>query len=171
MLRQIYDQSASRVEELKTLMTDSERAMSKLPKQLDQLRENSVHPTRLMKELRSVGSAAERNLHDGQLRLAELRTMIERANKARKSIEALVTATRRVADNRRSATAPGPIGPAAAVRGEGQINTLSEKIDSLTEAVRRSRGHGWPASPSPAPAHTGAPAHTSPPVAGTTEQA
>jgi len=165
VLRQIYDQSASRVEELKTLMTDSERAMAKLPKQLDQLRENSVHPTRLMKELRSVGSAAERNLHDGQLRLAELRTMIERANKARKSIEALVTATRRVADNRRSAAAPGTIGPGQTGRGEGQINTLSDKIDSLTEAVRRSRGRDWPA---PAPL---VPSQTSPPVAGSADPA
>ncbi|MEE8169483.1 MAG: hypothetical protein V3T70_02955, partial [Phycisphaerae bacterium] len=126
---------------------------------------NSVHPTRLMKELRSVGSAAERNLHDGQLRLAELRTMIERANKARRSIEALVTATRRVADNRRSATAPGPISPASAGRGEGQSTALADKIDSLTEAVRRSRGRGWPTR-SPL-----APSHTSPPVAGTSDPA
>ncbi len=118
-----------------------------------------------MKELRSVGSAAERNLHDGQLRLAELRTMIERANKARKSIEVLVSATRRVADNRRSATAPGPISPGQTGRGEGQINTLSDKIDSLTEAVRRSRGRDWPA---PAPL---APSHSGPPVAGTTDPA
>jgi len=118
-----------------------------------------------MKELRSVGSAAERNLHDGQLRLAELRTMIERANKARKSIEALVSATRRVADNRRSTTAPGTISPGQPGRGEGQINTLSDKIDSLTEAVQRSRGRDWPA---PAPL---APSHSGPPVAGTTDPA
>ena len=118
-----------------------------------------------MKELRSVGSAAERNLHDGQLRLAELRTMIERANKARKSIEVLVTATRRVADNRRSTTAPGPIGSRETARGEGQSTALADKIDSLTEAVRRSRGRGWPARSQLAPSNT------SPPAAGTTDQA
>ncbi|MCZ6651886.1 MAG: AAA family ATPase [Planctomycetota bacterium] len=165
VLRQIYDQSASRVQELGTLMTETERAMAKLPKQLDQLRENSVHPTRLMKELRSVGSAAERNLHDGQLRLAELRTMIERANKARRSIEALVTATRRVADNRRSAAAPGQISTAAEGLGESQSTALADKIDSLTETVRRSRGRGWPTR-SPL-----APSNTSPPAAGTADQA
>ena len=165
VLRQIYDQSASRVQELGALTTEAERAMTKLPKQLDQLRENSIHPTRLMKELRSVGSAAERNLHDGQLRLAELRTMIERANKARKSIEVLVNATRRVADNRRSPAAPGPISPTAAGQGENQSTALADKIDSLTEAVRRSRGRGWPARSQLAPSNT------SPPVAGTTDQA
>jgi type II secretory pathway predicted ATPase ExeA len=165
VLRQIYDQSASRVQELGTLMTDTERAMAKLPKQLDQLRENSVHPTRLMKELRSVGSAAERNLHDGQLRLAELRTMIERANKARKSIEALVTATRRVADNRRSTAPPKQINADLIDCGQSQSNTLADKIDSLTEAVRRSQARDWPASSSIGPALT------TPPVTGTMDPA
>ena len=82
----------------------------------------------------------------------------------------VVTATRRVADNHRSTPPPGPISPGQTGRGEGQSNSLADKIDSLTEAVRRSRGHDWSAGVPLAPSHTGAPSHTTPPVAGTAEQ-
>ena len=87
-----------------------------------------------------MGSATERNLHDGQVRLAELRTAIERATKARKSIEALITATRRVADNRRAAPPMRADHEGADLTQTRRSESLSAKIGSLTEAVRRARG-------------------------------
>ncbi len=143
-LRQIYEQSHTKVKDLKELVAEAEKVMARLPKQLEQLRDNTVHPARLMKELRSVGSAAERNLHDGQVRLAELRAMIERANKARKSIEALMNATRQVANNRRAS----PVGRAGKegvdITGSRTPDPLASKIDSLTEAVRKAGGRSGP---------------------------
>ncbi len=157
VLREIYTQSQGQVGDLKGLVQEAEKAVAKLPKQLEQLRENTVHPTRLMKELRSIGSVAERNLQDGQVRLTELRAMIEKADKARLSIEALINATRRVADSRRSMPVPtrGEALPAVAVQRVPE--PLTAKIESLSETVRRIRQQS-----------SGQPANTpaSPPVEG-----
>ena len=139
MLRQIYQQADSRVKELKMIVVQADSAMAKLPKQLEQLHDNTVHPTRLMKELRSVGSATERNLHDGQLHLAELRTMIEKADRARQSIEALIHATRRVADKRRVKVAGDGKENALDITTTRTPEPLSAKIESLTEAVKKAR--------------------------------
>lgn len=137
ILRQVYGESTSKVEQFRELLAESEKVMARLPKQLEQLRDNAVHPARLMKELRSVGSATERNLHDGQVRLTELRTMIQRAEKARRSIEALINATRKVADSRRAVPVARAGGELSAIPKPDPLGT---KIDSLTEAVRKARG-------------------------------
>lgn len=135
VIREIFARSDAQIQDLADLISDAEVISARLPKQLEELEQNTLHPAKLMKELRSVGSIAERHLHDGQIRLSELRVMVDKAEKARRSIEAIIHATRRVADRRTetgntsdnadmSATAPTPLG---------------KKIDTLTEAVRRAR--------------------------------
>lgn len=139
VLRQIYVQAQEQVNELKGVVVQAERVLSKLPKQLDHLRENALHPTRLVRELRDVGSATERNLHDGQVRLAELRMMIDKADKARRSIEALILASRRVAETRRPVPILDPQHDTASPDLPGPSDLLSSRIESLAEAVSRAR--------------------------------
>lgn len=142
LLGKIYKQANGQVEQLKNLVGDGQKLLAYLPKQLEQLREDTSHPTKLVKELRTIGSVTERNLHDGQVRLGELRTMIGKADRARQSIEAMINATRRIAEIRRPKEQPGQeiiSSPITTVSAPRKPDTLTKKIKSLTEAVRKAR--------------------------------
>ena len=145
VFREIYNHTEKQVSRLETQMQNTDIAVGRFGKMIHELQETAEKPQQLMKELRSMGSLAERNLHDGQVRLGELSSMIARAEKARQSIEALITATRRVAEKTRPMNiARTPLEnrdeteitePAAVERP----STLTQKIETLAEAVRRAR--------------------------------
>jgi type II secretory pathway predicted ATPase ExeA/chromosome segregation ATPase len=130
VLREIYEKSTDRMGHLDSRIRDADSILARLPKQWEELRDNAAHPAQLMQELRSVGSTAERNIHEGVIQLTELRMMIDKAERTRKSIEALVQATRRVADSRRKSS------NADVTASTG----LTQKIAHLQDAVRRVRG-------------------------------
>ncbi|MCG3136513.1 MAG: hypothetical protein HJJLKODD_00347 [Phycisphaerae bacterium] len=147
VLGQIYKHSEEQVHRLSEQVRDADQVVGRMTKKIAELRDTVEKPTQLMRELRTMGSATERNLHDGQLRLNELQNMIEKADRARKSIEALIHATRLVAEKRR------PVAPAEAeMISSSRVNqelaeaalterqsSLTQKIESLAETMRKSR--------------------------------
>ena len=66
--------------------------------------------------------------------------MIQRAEKARRSIEALINATRKVADSRRAVPVARVTPAGGDLKAARKPDPLGAKIDSLTEAVRKARG-------------------------------